>query len=141
MARESLLQLDLAISNNVDPPRLLIGLSCKWTLRTDRAQDCVAQGQKLAALRRGHMAHFAVLTIEPRPTMLRLLAYGSGAVDCVYHLALPELLLAARDLVDRATSRTRKSALSQQETLELMVAQRRIRPYSELVSEIRRLGV
>jgi hypothetical protein len=87
------------------------------------------------------MAHFAVLTIEPRPTMLRLLAYGSGAVDCVYHLALPELLLAARDLVDRATSRTRKSALSQQETLELMVAQRRIRPYSELVSEIRRLGV
>lgn len=103
MAQESVLKLDLAVADTADPARLLIGISAKWSLRTDRAQDCVAQGHKLASLRRGHMPHFAVLTMEPRPTMLKLIAYGSGTVDCIYHLALPELLLTADDLVENAT--------------------------------------
>lgn len=61
--------------------------------RTDRAQDYVSQGYKLVSLRRGHMPHFAVVTMEPRPSMLRLLADGSGSVDCVYHVAYHALLV------------------------------------------------
>ena len=45
----------------------------------------------MAALRRGRMPHFAVVTMEPRPYMLNLLGGGSGDVDCVYHLDLPAL--------------------------------------------------
>ncbi|WP_353889670.1 NgoMIV family type II restriction endonuclease, partial [Campylobacter coli] len=66
-------------------PRLELALSAKWSLRTARAPDCVSQGAQRVAQRRGRMPHFAVITREPRPAMLRILADGSGAVDCVYH--------------------------------------------------------
>ena len=139
MAEESMLNVDIAVWDPLEPvPRLRIALSLKWSLRTDRAQDGISQGQKLSNLRRGQMPHYAVLTMEPRPSMLKLLAYGSGAVDCVYHAALPELRAAAeRRAADENSSQIKR----QRDLLERMVDQRRLRDYDELVSEIERQRV
>lgn len=134
LPEESMLRLDIAISSP-STGRLLAGISSKWSLRTDRAQDCVSQGSKLVNLRRGQMPHYAVLTMEPRPAMLKLIAYGSGAVDCVYHLALDELLEAAADLA----AKRNKPDWPTRRLLERMVLQGRIRPYSALVGEVLRL--
>lgn len=134
MPEESLLKMDVAISHRSTGPatRLLIALSSKWSLRTDRAQDCVSQGAKLATLRRGHMPHYAVLTMEPRPAMLRLIAYGSGSVDCVYHLALPELRKAALTMALRRGN----DEWAPRMELERMVSQGRVRDYEDLVAEV-----
>ncbi|WP_081878160.1 NgoMIV family type II restriction endonuclease [Nocardia brasiliensis] len=134
MPEESMLQIDITVRGPDPADRLLVGLSSKWSLRTDRAQDCVSQGSKLVNMRRGHMPHYAVLTMEPRPNMLKHIAYGSGAVDCIYHLALPELRAAAKDIEVQ-----RGIAWEPRGQLERMVAQRRIRPYQDLVEEVMRL--
>jgi len=135
MPEESLLKIDVTVGAPSPNERLLVALSSKWSLRTDRAQDCVSQGSKLVSLRRGHMPHYAVLTMEPRPAMLRLIAYSSGAVDCVYHVALPELRSAARVLANRKGG----TSWPQRASLERMVAQGRIRAYGDLVDEVKRL--
>jgi hypothetical protein len=135
MPEESLLKLDIAITAPSTGQRLLIGVSSKWSLRTDRAQDCIAQGGKLVNLRRGQMPHYAVLTMEPRPAMLKLLAYGSGSLDCVYHLALDELIEAANSLATKKN----KPEWPQKLLLERMVNQGRIRPYGAMVDEVVRL--
>jgi hypothetical protein len=135
LPEESLLKLDIAITAPSTGERLLLGVSSKWSLRTDRAQDCIAQGGKLVNLRRGQMPHYAVLTMEPRPSMLRLLAYGSGSLDCVYHLALDELMNAARTLATKRNNPVWPPLM----LLERMVAQGRVRPYQALVDEVVRL--
>lgn len=137
MPEESMLKLDITASVPTDPARLLVGLSSKWSLRTDRAQDCVSQGAKLVSLRRGHMPHYAVLTMEPRPSMLKLIAYGSGSVDCVYHVALPELRAAAAEIA--ATKREGLDRWPPRLMLERMVSQGRVRSYGHLVDEILRV--
>jgi hypothetical protein len=143
MPEESLLKLDITVSAPSDggalvaqaSPRLLIGVSSKWSLRTDRAQDCVSQGSKLVSLRRGHMPHYAVMTMEPRPAMLKLLAYGSGSVDCIYHLALPELRRAAAAV----ESTKKRQPWRPRQDLERMVAQGRLRDWDQLVHEVENL--
>jgi hypothetical protein len=134
MPHESMLKIDVTVASPEPARRLLVGLSSKWTFRTDRAQDPVSQGSRLVSLRRGPMPHFAVVTMEPRPAMLRLVAYGSGAVDCVYHLALPELRRAAQRIEDR-----RGRTWGPRVYLERMIAQGRVRPFGDLVDEVRRL--
>ena len=138
MPEESMLKLDITASAPDDSARLLVGLSSKWSLRTDRAQDCVSQGAKLVSLRRGHMPHYAVLTMEPRPSMLKLIAYGSGSVDCVYHVALPELRAAAMEIA--ATKKEGVDRWPPRLMLERMVSQGRVRSYGQLVSEIKRIS-
>lgn len=135
MPEESLLKVDITVATPAPEQRLLAALSSKWTLRTDRAQDCISQGAKLVSQRRGQMPHYAVLTMEPRPAMLRLIAYGSGTVDCVYHLALDELLVAAEKLAVRRGG----SDWRPKKTLDRMVAQRRLRSFDELCREMTRL--
>lgn len=134
MPEESMLKIDITVGAPSPTDRLLVGVSAKWSLRTDRAQDCISQGSKLVNMRRGHMPHYAVLTMEPRPAMLKLIAYGSGAVDCVYHLALPELRAAATEIEAK-----RGGNWALRANLERMVAQRRVRPYQDLVDEVARL--
>lgn len=131
IGQESLLKLDVtAFQHRPGPktPTLEIGLSLKWSLRTDRAQDCRSQGAKMAALRRGRMPHFAVVTMEPRPYMLNLLGGGSGEVDCVYHLDLPALSTA---IEETCTGNPRRRGTL--ETFNRLVAQRRLRDWDELV--------
>jgi hypothetical protein len=132
MPEESLLKIDVTVATAPPQDRLLIALSSKWSLRTDRAQDCISQGSKLVNLRRGHMPHYAVLTMEPRPAMLQLIASGSGAVDCVYHLALPEL----RRATERLEALRGSGSWRVRHTLERLVAQRRVRDYDDLVAEV-----
>lgn len=136
MPEESLLNLDITCgATQVDlPPVLQLGLSSKWSLRTDRAQDCVSQGSKLASQRRGPMPHYAVITMEPRPAMLKILADGSGSVDYVYHLDLPAL----RRAMERARERRRvgKGKWSPGDTFDRLINQGRIRDYDDLVTAV-----
>ncbi|MGV8858042.1 NgoMIV family type II restriction endonuclease [Rhodoglobus sp.] len=133
MPEESFLKIDITAGEQTldNAPSLLLGLSAKWSLRTDRAQDCVSQGSKLASQRRGSMPHFAVITMEPRPAMLRILADGSGAIDYVYHLDLPALARAIeREGKDKGPN------WSPRVTFDRLMKQRRLRDYDELVREM-----
>ncbi|MFE7629857.1 NgoMIV family type II restriction endonuclease [Kocuria sp. NPDC057446] len=133
MPEESLLKLDLTCAS-VDEGResfLHLGLSSKWSLRTDRAQDCVSQGSKLASQRRGPMPHYAVITMEPRPAMLKIIADQSGSVDYVYHLDLPALIRA----MERVRSR-KPAKWSPGVTFDRLLKQGRIRDYDDLVSAV-----
>ncbi|AWE41733.1 NgoMIV family type II restriction endonuclease [Actinobaculum sp. 313] len=69
-------------------------VSCKWTLRSDRAQNARSEALSLIRNRKGRTPHIAVVTAEPTPSRLASLALGTGDVDCVYHFALPELIAA-----------------------------------------------
>lgn len=135
---ESMLNMDIVIAEAPPPSDLGIALSSKWTLRTDRAQDCISQGNKLVSLRRGRMPHFAAITMEPRPAMLRLLADGSGSVDCVYHLDLPALSNAIADL-EKSRSGRHGATWSPRVTFDRLVRQRRLRDYDDLVREVGRV--
>jgi len=75
-------------------PLLHASISCKWTLRSDRAQNARSEALNLIRNRKGRAPHIAVVTAEPLPSRLASLALGTGDLDCVYHFALPELLLA-----------------------------------------------
>jgi hypothetical protein len=114
--------------------QLAIALSSKWSLRTDRAQDCVSQGNKLVAQRRGRMPHFGVITIEPRPAMLRILADGSGAVDFVYHLDLAALT----DSIAAVAKRNRVG-WSPAQIFSRLMRQNRLRDFDDLVREVMRV--
>lgn len=72
-------------------PLLHAVISCKWTLRSDRAQNARSEALNLIRNRKGRTPHIAVVTAEPLPRRLASLALGTGDIDCVYHFALPEL--------------------------------------------------
>lgn len=72
-------------------PILHASLSCKWTLRSDRAQNARSEALNLIRHRKGRLPHVAVITAEPLPSRLASIALGTGDLDCVYHFALPEL--------------------------------------------------
>jgi hypothetical protein len=77
-------------SNN-SVPILHASVSCKWTLRTDRAQNARTEALNLIRNRKGRVPHIVVVTAEPLPSRLASLALGTGDIDCVYHFALREL--------------------------------------------------
>ncbi len=76
---------------NNDRPLLHASISCKWTMRSDRAQNVRTEALNLIRNRKGHTPHIVVVTAEPHPGRLASLALGTGDLDCVYHVALPEL--------------------------------------------------
>lgn len=78
-------------SANQSQPILHASISCKWTLRSDRAQNARSEGLNLVRNRKGRLPHIAVITGEPMPSRIASLALGTGDIDCVYHFALPEL--------------------------------------------------
>lgn len=67
-------------------------VSCKWTLRSDRAQNARSEALNLVRNRKGRLPHVVVVTGEPSPSRLASLALGTGDIDMVYHFALPELI-------------------------------------------------
>jgi len=79
-------------------PILHASVSCKWTLRSDRAQNARSEGLNLVRNRKGRLPHIAVVTGEPTPNRIASIALGTGDIDCVYHFALPELLDTVRAL-------------------------------------------
>lgn len=97
-------------------------ISCKWTLRSDRAQNARSEGLNLVRNRKGRLPHIAVITGEPTPGRIASLALGTGDIDCVYHFALYELRNA---LVEQAREETL-------ELLDTMVDGKRLRDISDL---------
>jgi hypothetical protein len=78
-------------------PLLHASISCKWTLRSDRAQNARTEALNLIRNRKGRVPVISVVTAEPMPSRLASLADGTGDVDRVYHVALYEL----QEAVDR----------------------------------------
>lgn len=68
--------------------------SCKWMLKSDRAQNARSEALNIIRNRKGGMPHIVVVTGEPTPSRLASLALGAGDLDTVYHFALPELVTA-----------------------------------------------
>ncbi len=98
-------------------------IPCKWTLRSDRAQNARTEALNLIRLRKGRVPHITVVTAEPLPSRLASLAYGTGDIDCVYHFALQELVETLESLGDRE---------DQLEMLRTMIAGKRLRDISDL---------
>ena len=72
-------------------PLLHASISCKWTIRSDRAQNARSEGLNLVRNRKGRLPHVMVVTAEPTPSRIASIALGTGEIDCVYHFALYEL--------------------------------------------------
>ena len=77
---------------NNQQPILHASVSCKWTMRSDRAQNARSEALNLVRNRKGRLPHVVVVTGEPTPSRIASIALGTGDIDCVYHFALPELL-------------------------------------------------
>jgi len=112
------------LARNNPGGRLLLhaSVSCKWTIRSDRVQNARAEALNLAKHRKGRMPHFVLVTMEPLPSRLASVAQGTGEIDCVYHAALDELILAAR----RAAPEREKTMLQR------LIDGRRLRDISDL---------
>ena len=103
-------------------PLLHASISCKWTLRSDRAQNSRAEALNLVRNRKGHLPHIVVVTGEPLPSRLASLALGTGDIDCVYSFALPEL----RETLDEL------DLSDAQEMLQIMVEGKRLKDIADL---------
>ena len=78
-------------------PILHASISCKWTMRSDRAQNARSEALNLIRNRKGRLPHVVVVTGEPLLSRLSALALGTGDIDCVYHFALPELVATLKE--------------------------------------------
>jgi hypothetical protein len=103
-------------------PLLHASISCKWTIRSDRAQNSRSEALTLIRNRKGHLPHIMVITGEPLPSRISSLALGTGDIDCVYHFALHELIEAVADLKQSEAS----------ELLSIMIDGRRLKDISDL---------
>ncbi len=114
-ARKSVLR-----ERNNTNPILHASVSCKWTLRSDRAQNARSEGLNLVKNRKGRLPHIVVITAEPSPGRIASIALGTGEIDCVYHFALHELQETVKELnID-------------DETLNVMIEGNRLRDISDL---------
>ena len=73
-------------------PILHACISCKFTFRSDRAQNARSEALNLIRNRKGRVPHLVIVTAECLPSRLASVALGTGDIDCVYHIALPELI-------------------------------------------------
>lgn len=101
---------------------LLASISCKWTLRSDRAQNARSEALNLIRNRKGRCPHIMVVTAEPTPSRISSLALGTGDIDCVYHFALPELRESIRETEN-------DEAL---QALDIMIEGKRLRDIGDL---------
>tara|TARA_Y100000813_G_scaffold197644_1_gene183422 strand:- start:2583 stop:3512 length:930 start_codon:yes stop_codon:yes gene_type:complete len=98
----SVLKSKLRARNHDAPndPRWLLhaSVSCKFTMRSDRAQNTRTEALNLIRSRKGRSPHIVAVTAEPLPSRIASLALGTGDLDCVYHFALYELFDVLRAL-------------------------------------------
>ena len=107
---------------NSERPILHASVSCKWTLRSDRAQNARSEGLNLVRNRKGRLPHIVVVTGEPTPNRIASIALGTGDIDCVYHFALPELLETIQNL----------GLEDAEEMLHIMIDGKRLRDIADL---------
>lgn len=119
---ESVSKLASLRKSNGGLPLLHASISCKWTIRSDRAQNARSEALNLVRNRKGRLPHVAVVTAEPTPSRLASIALGTGDIDCVYHFALHELqaTVSALGLSDA------------QDLLDIMVSGKRLKDISDL---------
>ncbi len=103
-------------------PYLHASVSCKWTIRSDRAQNARTEALDLIRKRKGRVPHIVGVTAEPLPSRLSSLCLGTGDLDCVYHFALPELVQAVESLGQSEAC----------ELLDLMIRSERIKDIVDL---------
>jgi len=103
-------------------PILHASISCKWSIRSDRAQNSRTEALNLVRNRKGPLPHVVVVTGEPLPSRLASIALGTGDIDCVYHFALSELQEAVEEL----------GFADAQDMLEIMVSGKRLKDISDL---------
>jgi hypothetical protein len=115
-------QLSSLRVNTTTRPFLHASISCKWTIRSDRAQNARSEALNLIRNRKGRLPHIVVVTAEPTPSRLSSIALGTGDIDCVYHFALHEL---------QQTLETLKMSEAQ-DSLAVMVEGRRLKDISDL---------
>ena len=108
-------------------PILHASISCKWTIRSDRAQNVRSEGLTLVKNRKGRLPHVVAVTAEPLPTRIASIALGTGEIDCVYHFALYELEQAVTELAGE--SQKFKRSLEQ---LTAMIEGDRLKDISDL---------
>jgi hypothetical protein len=106
------------------PAFLHAAVPCKWTLRSDRAQNVRHEAVVLIRHRRGRLPHITPVTAEPMPTRLASLARGTAEVDALYHVALDELTAAVRA----------SHAREQIDVLDELITHRRLRDVSDLAA-------
>jgi hypothetical protein len=97
-------------------------ISCKWTIRSDRAQNTRTEALNLIRNRKGRLPHIMAIVGEPLPTRIAALALGTGDLDCVYHFALDELREAIMEIDNQ----------DQMDLFNTMVEGRRLRDVSDL---------
>lgn len=107
-------------------PILHASISCKWTMRSDRAQNTRTEALNLIRTRKGRVPVIAAVTAEPMPSRLASLALGTGDIDRVYHFALYEL----REAVDALAAATDHD--DQKEMLDDLISGRRLSDISDL---------
>lgn len=107
---------------NSSKPILHASISCKWTIRSDRAQNVRTEGLNLIRNRKGNTPHIVIVTAEPYPQRIASLALGTGDIDCVYHFALPELKASASEHNNPAVL----------EMMDILISGKRLRDISDL---------
>jgi len=110
--------------NNFQSPKHILhaSISCKWTLRSDRAQNIRTEAINLIRNRKGKLPNIIAVTAEPTLTRIASLALGTGDIDCVYHFALNELINIIHKIDDE----------SQLDMLNILVEGRRLRDITDL---------
>jgi hypothetical protein len=101
-------------------------VSCKITMRSDRAQNTRTEALNLIRNRKGRVPAIVAVTAEPLPTRLSSLALGTGDIDFVYHAGLSEL----REALITAGNE------DQLDMLNTIVEGRRIRDIADLVLDL-----
>ncbi len=97
-------------------------VSCKFTMRSDRAQNTRTEALNLIRSRKGRVPHIVVITAEPMPSRLSSLAQGTGDIDCVYHIALDELVTATKNSGEEEA----------QNLLQMMIDGKRLKDIADL---------
>jgi NgoMIV restriction enzyme len=97
-------------------------ISCKWTMRSDRAQNARSEALNLIRNRKGRVPHIVAVVAEPTPSRLSSIALGTGDLDCVYHFALYELQRGV-ELLGQSEAST---------LLQIMIEGKRLKDISDL---------
>lgn len=115
-------------AGNFDNPRAILhaSISCKWTMRSDRAQNTRTEALNLIRNRKGRTPHIVMVTMEPMATRIQSLASGTGDLDCAYHGALYELEEATKEYQGQ------HPRCEQLEALDQLIKGRRLRDISDL---------
>lgn len=100
-------------------PLLHASISCKWTIRSDRSQNTRTEALNLMRNRKGAAPRMVAVTAEPLPSRIGSIAYGTGDLDCIYHIALPELVKACQEIDD-------------DDDLRILIEGRRLRDISDM---------